>query len=541
MCAVVLAFTLVTAACGGSKKETGSSGKGVSAPGQADPATPTPGGTLTFALEAETTGGYCIPEAQLAAGGITVANAIYDPLMAFDSNLDPKPWLAESLTPNAQYTVFTAKLRPGIKFQDGELLNADALKLDMDVEIGDKAALAATGRQPLLAPITLDNIASVTKVDDMTVNFNMKVAWPAFPTYLASGRFQIAAPAQLKSPNCSDDLIGTGPFKLVSWTRNQQMVLERNPDYWRKDAQGRQLPYLDKLIFKPIDSSANRLQALEGGTVDSGQWEDESTFEQIQKQSDKYQLIKEQAGHREISYGLLNVQKAPLNDPDIRKYMAMAIDRNALNEIANNGKWDIANQPYDSKVMGYQADLKGPTYDPEAAQKFFKGKNLTIALSYATDPITKSIAEDVQRQLKDVGVNVTVDEKDQSTLINQALTGDFNLLLWRNNPGEDPDANYLWWHSGEPTNFGRMNDPEIDKALDDGRSNLDQNARKADYESIGTTMAAKNYAAFNWYSQWGIGQTKKVHQAGYYTLPDGSNGAGLNWGWTYWTNVWVQH
>jgi peptide/nickel transport system substrate-binding protein len=542
LCAVLLAFTLVSAACGGNNKSGGSSSStNTTHEAEADSATPKTGGTLTYGLEAESTGGFCIPEAQLAAGGISVHNAIYDPLMAFDANLDPKPYLAESVTPNAQYTQYTVKVRSGIKFHDGEALNADAVKLAFDTARGDKAALAETGRQPLLAPIVLSNIASINKVDDLTLTFDMKVPWPAFPTYLASGRFGIAAPAQLKAPDCSDKLIGTGPFKLVSWTRNQQMVLERNPDYWRKDPKGRQLPYLDKLIFKPIPSSSDRVQALEGGSIDAGQWEDQSSFDQIQKESSKFSLTKDTAGHREISYGLLNVQKAPLNDPEIRKYMQMAIDRNALNDIDTNGQWTLANQLYDSKVMGYQADLKGPKYDPEAAQKFFKGKNLSINLSYATDPVTKALAEDVQRQLKDVGVTVNVDEKDQSTLINQALTGDFNVLLWRNNPGVDPDANYVWWQSTEPTNFGRMQDPEIDAALNDGRSNPDQNARKADYEKIGTIMAEKYYVLPEWYSQWGIGSTNKVHQIGYYTLPDGSNGAGLNWGWSYWTNVWVDH
>lgn len=70
------------------------------------------GGTLTFAIEAETSGGWCIPEAQLAAAGILAANAIYDPLVAYDADFQPQPYLAQSVEVNAEHNLFTFKLRP---------------------------------------------------------------------------------------------------------------------------------------------------------------------------------------------------------------------------------------------------------------------------------------------------------------------------------------------------------------------------------------------------------------------------------------------
>src|SRR6187549_457438 len=107
--ALLLGFSLVAASCGGDddKAEDESTAQ---APGESDSEGLKPGGTLTMAVEAETSGGFCLPEAQLAAGGITVANAIFEPIMIADENLDPKPYLAESVTPNADATVFTIKL-----------------------------------------------------------------------------------------------------------------------------------------------------------------------------------------------------------------------------------------------------------------------------------------------------------------------------------------------------------------------------------------------------------------------------------------------
>lgn len=539
--AVLLAFTLTAAACGSDSKSGGTTD--TKKVGTKDSAKPKPGGTMTMALESENSGGWCLPSAQLAAAGIQVANAIYDPLVILDANYEWKPYLAQTVTPNADATEWTFKLRSGITFSDGTPLNADIVKENIDLTYGEPTIVAKTGISPLLFRFVYSNIASVEKVDDLTVTVKMKSAWSAFPYYLAGSRNGIIGQAQIDAGKvgCADKLVGTGPFMLESWTRNQQFVAVKNPKYWRKDANGVQLPYLDKIIFKPIESSTNRLSALEGGTVDAMHTTNANNRDQIKKESDKFTLIPEADGRHEVSYGLLNVAKGPFADITVRKALAMALDRNALNDVGNNGEFKIANQPFDTKVMGYVKDLAAPKYDPDAAAKVLKPMNLTVRLSYATDPSTKLIAEDVKRQLGDVGVAVNIDEKDQSTLINQALGGDFDLLLWRNHPGVDPDTQLVWWHSGSLVNFGKINDLDLDKLLDEGRAETDPAKRTEIYQNVSKLFADKLYDAWNWYSEWAFGTNKKVHNLGYNTLPDGSPGTGLNWGWTYLPEVWVDH
>src|SRR4051794_20077036 len=147
--ALALALTLTAAACGGDKKSGGSSDTTVPT-SEKDAGKPTPGGELTYAIEADASGGYCLPTAQLAARGIQVANAIYDPLFAFDKDFEPQPYLAESYTWDAEYKALSIKLRDGIKFQDGTDLNSEIVKLNLDVSRGDPAATAETGLSPLL-------------------------------------------------------------------------------------------------------------------------------------------------------------------------------------------------------------------------------------------------------------------------------------------------------------------------------------------------------------------------------------------------------
>ncbi len=197
-----------------------------------DEGTPVPGGEITYGLEAETASGWCLPEAQLAISGIQVARAIYDTLTAPDENGEIKPFLAESVTPNADNTVWTIKLRDGIKFSDGTALDATVVKNNLDAYRGTYPA-----RQPLLFVFTFQDIASVDVVDPLTVTVTTKRPWVDFPWFLwGSARVGIMGQAQLDSTSCNDDLIGTGPFIKDSWTVNNSFVATKNPNYW---AQGR--------------------------------------------------------------------------------------------------------------------------------------------------------------------------------------------------------------------------------------------------------------------------------------------------------------
>ena len=134
--APLLALVLIASACGGGDDDDDSSGGGGEHANPRDEGTPVPGGEITYGLEAETAGGWCLPEAQLAISGIQVARAIYDTLTAPDENGEIKPFLAESVEPNADNTVWTIKLRDGIKFHDGTALDATVVKNNLDAYRG---------------------------------------------------------------------------------------------------------------------------------------------------------------------------------------------------------------------------------------------------------------------------------------------------------------------------------------------------------------------------------------------------------------------
>jgi peptide/nickel transport system substrate-binding protein len=128
--------------------------------------------------------------------------------------------------------------------------------------------------------------------------------------------------------------------------------------------------------------------------------------------------------------------------------------------------------------------------------------------------------------LSKVGITIRLHTVDQATLINEVIAGSFQASFWRQHAGGDPDNQYIWWHGGDnPTNFARIQDAVIDKALDDGRVEPDPAKRQEIYERISKRFAEKVYDLWFSYSQWGIGLAPDVHGVVSVDLPDGGGHA----------------
>jgi peptide/nickel transport system substrate-binding protein len=135
-------------------------------------ATPKPGGSVTFGLEADTSGGFCLPDAVLAASGLQVVNAIYDTLVKLNAKGEYVPYLAKSFEPNADFTQWTITLRDGVQFQDGTPFDADALKLNLDTYRGANPNLV-----PRLNVFNFKNIATVDVTGPLSVMVTTRVPW----------------------------------------------------------------------------------------------------------------------------------------------------------------------------------------------------------------------------------------------------------------------------------------------------------------------------------------------------------------------------
>ncbi|HEX5586291.1 MAG TPA: ABC transporter substrate-binding protein [Acidimicrobiia bacterium] len=480
---------------------------------------PKPGGEITYGLEAETAGGWCPTSARLAISGIMVENAIYDTLTTPNTKGEIVPYLAKSVEPNADNTVWTITLRDGVKFHDGTPVDAAAV-----------AANIAAYKENLLVGAGLKNIASVTVDSPTQLTVTTGTAWPEFPWFLyLDGRMGIAAPAQLANPDtCPTNLIGSGPFKLAGErVVNQPLVTAKNPDYWQKDAKGTQLPYLDKLTFVPVREATQRVSSLQGGQLDVIHTSDGQQVDQLNQLKSQFNLMVEKPGRREVRYYLMNAQKPPLDDLDARKAVAMAIDLNQVNELRNNGVYTVAHGPFDTSVMGYLKNPGFPKYNPKESKKLvdaYKAAHdgqFSVVLEHTDDPANSAEAQLLKEQLAKVGIDSTLKGEDQTAFILSAVSGNFSIMLWRNHPGDDPDANYQWWENGSLLNFNHFVDADMQALLDQGRASTDPAERKKIYQDVNKLFSEKLYNVWAYYSAWTIAAQKNVQGLAGPPLPDG--------------------
>ncbi len=543
--ALVASLALALAACGGSS----SSGKsGTNKPGSTtastlvkglptDTSKPTEGGSITYALEAETTGGYCLPEAQLAIAGIQVARSIYDTLTVPDSKGDYVPFLAQAVTPNTDYTKWTIKLRSGIKFHDGTPLTAQVVKDNLDAYRGKFPA-----RQPLLFIFVFDDIKAVTVTGPLSVEVDMIKPWVSFPSHLYSyGRLGIMAEKQLRDgKNCFKDLVGTGPFMLKQWVENDHLTVVKNPNYWRKDKDGQQLPYLDQITFKPITETATLVNGMQAKQFDIAETDSTDAIYQLRQigTSGGINMV-ESDQFPEVAYNMFNSSKPPFDNINARKAFAYAVNPDEYNTVRQHSLLTKAYGPFGKGNIGYLPKAQYPagvlpTYDPAKATAFANtyqqqtGQKLAFTYLTGTDPIALQDAQLIQNYMKAAGITMSIKQEEQSQMINDAIAGNFQVTAWRNHPGFDPDDQWVWWHcnatpaAASPTethigtdpppaegnncdnavNFGKFNDAQLNKDMETGRTNPNAAARAKAYQDMNVEFAKQLWNAWGYYALW---------------------------------------
>ncbi|CAN5675688.1 ABC transporter substrate-binding protein [soil metagenome] len=530
--ALTLAVGLVASSCSlfGDEGQQQVSGAGLGPlpveSGLSGDASPRRGGQLVYGLEAETGGGFCLPEAQLAASGLEIVRALYDPLTVPDADGGYAPYLAKSVTHDDTYKSWVITLRKGITFHDGSKLDATVVKNNLDAYRG-----AYPKRSPLLFSFVFKDISSVSVVNELTVKVTTQRPWVAFPAALYnSGRVAIVAQAQLDADpsSCEDQPIGTGPFSFVSWTKGSSLKVKRNPNYWQVAPDKKPYPYLDAIDFRPIANGDARLAALEQGELNMLHTSTPSDMAQnlLQLRDDGAINLLISEERTETNYLMLNAANPLLKDRAARLAVAHAIDRKKLNQDANKGFATLADGPFAPEVLGHLDDPGAAGYDLPAAKKAVAalkaaGKTTTLRLLTSTSPASVRTAAVEKTMLEAAGFTIILEVTEEADVIDRAISGDFDLAAFRNQPGDDPDANYNWWYGdGNPVNFGRFDDAKINKDLETGRTVADPAKRRAAYEDINRQFAKEAWNVYLWYAPWAVAEATNVHGILGPPLPD---------------------
>lgn len=532
--AVLAVVALVAAACGGGGGDGGGrAGGGGNAKDASGP--PKSGGKVIMATEAEIDG-FDPTKNRFDITGLTYAETVYDPLGAYGKDRKVHPYLAESITHSDDYKTWTIKVRSGVQFHDGDPLNADAVKMNLD---GHR-------KSPLTSP-AVSPIESVDKVDDLTVAVRMKEPWVAFPAYLTGQIGYVASPKTLSDPNGSRNPIGTGPFKFKEWVPGNHFTAVKNPNYWQKG-----LPYLDEVEYRPIVEVTSRASSLKAGTIDMLHTTDPDTI--VDFRGDKnIKLIDDSKaeGEHEESFFMLNTAKAPLDDVRVRKALALATDRKKVIDTVYAGILAPANGPFDQNSP-YHAETGYPEFNLDEAKTLVaeveteKGP-ITFELGTTNNAKNLQTTQLVQSMWKDAGIDTTLKQVEQSQFILNALVGNYNAYLWRQFGAPDPDGDYIWWHSSTANpigqlalNFARNKDPEIDAALTTGRQNPDPDVRKDAYQTVAKRFAVDVPYVWIGTTVWAVASKPRVQGVTTWKLPDGTEGLDtLLAGRFLMTHVWV--
>jgi peptide/nickel transport system substrate-binding protein len=496
--ALLVTATVLVTACGGGKEDDRSTGA------TGDPGgTPVRGGSLTYGLDAETGGGLCLPEAQLAGAGVLVARAVYDTLTIPDADGAYVPYLAEAVEPNGDFTEWTITVRDGVTFHDGTPLTAEVVKNNLDAYRGAEGEHA---RSPLLFMFALSPITSVEVAGERSVVVTTDVPWVAFDAYLFSnGRMGIMGQAQLDdTEGCERSLVGTGPFVLedpADWEEGRQMRLARNADYWQVAPDGEAYPYLDELVFEAIVEPEQRINALLAGDVQLSSFAAANDLLDLRFEAEAGTLTTfETSEAQSVAFVLPNVSRPPLDDVRIRRAIALAVDRDELRDVILRDQLELANGPFAPGTPGSLDDTGFPVQVDRAEAERLVAEHEAEhgplrTLTFQTVPTADAQARALflQQTLATIGVEVDIRTVQQDALVDAAIGGDYDLMSFVNYPGGDPDELAIWFRGRSPVNFARFADAEVDRLLDEGRSETDPETRAQVYEDLNRRLGEQAY------------------------------------------------
>ena len=494
-------------------------------------AEPVYGGTLVYGLEAETSQGWNPATTQCAVACQTVMRAIFDPLTIEGPSGAPEPYLLESFTANEDFTVWTLRMRPGVTFHDGAPADADALTTHFDNLKGGT-----------LTGLLMRRWESWAALDDLTVEVRATAPLAGLPALLAGQMGYLAAPSQYADPEGHLKPTGTGPFVFTSWTLDQELVVDRNPDYWKTDAEGRRLPYLDRVVFRPIVDSDARELALASGDLDTHHIN--SPLDAAENR-ERYKVV-EEGSFFQTTYMMLNAAKPPFDDIRARQAVAHCTDYETYNLLRVGGNVPIANSPFGPNTPGYLADSGFPGYDPEAGRALWGQLEDpgVVEVGTTNDPFNRTTTELIAQMWNDCGIDTTITQVDQGTLITNAVFGLFQTFLWRNHNSASLEVERTWWHSeyaaGLAVNFGRITDPALDAALDAAARTTDPAELRALAEDVNRIFAAGVYNVWLNWSLWMLPHHDHVHNLAVLTLPDGREIVNLIEGRAFLTETWIE-
>jgi peptide/nickel transport system substrate-binding protein len=416
---------------------------------------------------------------------------VFNNLVVFDQQVKQNslgsivPDLATGWSWNEDGTDLTFPLRDGVRWHDGRPFTAQDVRCTFDLLTGKSSEkLRVNPRKSWYR-----NLEAVTTNGDYEVTFHLKRPQPAFLTALAGGYSPIY-PCHVNPRDMRSHPIGTGPFKFVEFKPNERITVTRNPDYWKAER-----PYLDGVEYTIIRNLSTATLAFVSGKFDM-------TFpyslevpllRDVKRQMPEAICELVPLG---ISRSLIvNRDRPPFDNPDLRQAMALSLDRQAFIDIITEGQGDIggAMQPPPEGLWGMPPDMLKtlPGYDPDVQNNrsqarqimeklgYGPANRLRIKLSVRDLPFLRDPAVILIDQLKEVYIDGELETIDTTNWLPKVMRKDYIVGLTGQGAGVDPDHSLnLSYRCGGELNYNGYCSAEVDELIERQSIEADTQKRK---------------------------------------------------------------
>jgi peptide/nickel transport system substrate-binding protein len=392
---------------------------------------------------------------------------IFDPLVGIEGeDLKPVGLLAERWE-TVNPTTWRFHLRKGVKFHSGELLDAEDVKYSMGLYTDPKGVRAVYGRP----------IQRVEVRDAHTVDIVTHEPFAALLTNLArlvvlpkETRAKVGAPAFAQSP------VGTGAYRFGSWQRDQQLVLEANPAYWRGPVTPK------RLVFRAIKDASTRAAELQASGVDVVANPPLAQLEVLDRGATQIIGVK---GGRVIIYAF-HLKQPPFDNAKVRQAANLAVNREAIVKNVLLGRGIVLAGPFTPAWLGFDPGVKPHAYDPARAKQLLadagypQGLETTWSISSGVFLKDTEVAEAVAGQLRQVGIRVTLVPTERAKIQKDAAEGTFQgitSVAWGTQFEPDP---MLGWVFSKP----HLGLPRLQELIPRGRLEVDPEKRRKLYQEF---------------------------------------------------------
>ena len=469
-------------------------------------------GTLRFALDFDPD--TLDPAVSFSYIERAVASSMCDTLIGLDASLNLVPELATSWEWSTDHLALTVHLRPGVQFQDGAPLDAQAVRDNLE---RDRTAPYSI-RKTELKPVVGEDV-----IDPLTVRLRLSAPYAPLLALLANRPGEMLSPRILDLPEnaIAAHPVCAGPFSFVERVPQDHITLKRFPGYWNAAA-----VKLDGIEFRIMTDSNVRLVNLQSGAIDIANRLAPTDVPAVAANRALRVVSSPSIGFQLLSFNLARGPQADTpfaHDVRIREAFAKAIDRDGINQAVFDGRFVPSNQMQSPSGPWHDPAYPVPPRDLAGAKALLAAAGvphpkLTLLVNDA--PVDVQVGEVIQSMVGEAGFDLSLQKGEAVAQTAAATAGDYQaaLVIWSGRP--DPDGNIAnWMRCGAPLNWTGWCSKAMDAALDRGAQALDDAARKAAYhDANGIWMADLPYLPlyhFTWF--WGL--SAKV--TGFTPRPDG--------------------